>query len=107
MAYALTQVTADNGDRIYVMPGHAEEVAEEGGIDFDTSDVQVIGLGLGRNRPTFTLVDDVDASIEVNADDVSLENAIIDMTGIDDIVGGYHSNYSNQQHDSRSDNDIL
>lgn len=53
--YAIGRCTANNGDVIYVMPGHAETVAGAAGINLDVAGVTIIGLGRGAARPTVTL----------------------------------------------------
>lgn len=53
--YAVGQCTANKGDTIYVMPGHAETVAAAGGITVDVAGVSIIGLGRGAARPTLTM----------------------------------------------------
>lgn len=52
--YAESVCTANNGDVIYLMPGHAETVATAGAISFTLAGITVIGLGKGADRPTFT-----------------------------------------------------
>lgn len=52
--YAIGQCTANNGDIIYVMPGHTESTTGAAGIDFDIAGVRVIGIGTGADRPTIT-----------------------------------------------------
>jgi hypothetical protein len=53
--YAIGRCTVNNGDVIYVMPGHAETVAAAAGIDFDVAGITVIGIGKGSDRPTITM----------------------------------------------------
>ncbi len=53
--YAIGRCAANNGDVIYVMPGHAETVSGAAGIDFDVAGITVIGLGKGSARPTITM----------------------------------------------------
>ena len=53
--FAIGQATPDNGDVIYVMPGHAETVSAAAGIDFDVAGLEVIGVGRGTARPTITM----------------------------------------------------
>ncbi len=53
--YAIGRCTANQGDTIICMPGHAETVATAAAIDMDVAGVTVIGLGHGAARPTFTL----------------------------------------------------
>lgn len=44
--------TANQGDVVFVLPGHAETVSDE--ITMDAEGVSVIGLGVGTDRPTLT-----------------------------------------------------
>ena len=41
-------------DVIYLMPGHAETLTAADAVDIDVAGVQVIGLGRGAARATFT-----------------------------------------------------
>lgn len=50
---AFSLVTANKGDLVVVMPGHAETVTATS-IAHDIAGVQVIGLGQGVSRPVFT-----------------------------------------------------
>lgn len=53
LAYAYSKCTAAKGDQVVLMPNHAEVyTASE---TFNTAGVTVFGLGVGNNRPTFTL----------------------------------------------------
>lgn len=52
--YAIGQCTANNGDIIIAMPGHAEAPATTEGIDMDVAGVWVLGVGWGNDRPTIT-----------------------------------------------------
>jgi hypothetical protein len=76
IAYALAQVTANQGDRIYVMPGHTEAIADATTFAAAIAGVQVIGLGAGSARPTVTLGTANTATVAVSADNVSFENLI-------------------------------
>lgn len=76
VAYALTQVTANQGDRIYVMPGHTEAIADATSFAAAIAGVQVIGLGQGSARPTITLGTANTATVAVSADNVSFENIL-------------------------------
>lgn len=76
VAYALTQVSANNGDRIYVMPGHAEAIADATSFAAAIAGVQVIGLGVGSSRPTITLGTANTATVAVSAANVSFENMV-------------------------------
>lgn len=76
VAYALTQVTANQGDRIYVMPGHAEAIADGTSFAAAIAGVSVIGLGVGSSRPTLTLGTANTAAVAVSADNISFENMV-------------------------------
>ena len=52
--YAIGQCTASNGDVIYVMPGHAENLTAADSIDVDVAGIKIIGLGWGALKPTFS-----------------------------------------------------
>src|SRR5512139_4050842 len=52
--YAIGQCTASNGDIIYVMPGHTEDIIAAGSITVDVAGVSIVGLGNGTNRPLIT-----------------------------------------------------
>lgn len=54
LAYAVTQVTSNNDDVIFVMEGHAETIAVAAGIACASSGFSIVGLGNGKKRPTFT-----------------------------------------------------
>jgi hypothetical protein len=51
--YAIGLCTADAGDLIIVMPGHAETVTATS-IALDVAGVTILGIGNGLKRPTFT-----------------------------------------------------
>lgn len=53
VAQAIALCTANKGDVIVVMPGHAETVTSTS-IALNVAGVRVVGLGTGRKRPFFT-----------------------------------------------------
>jgi hypothetical protein len=74
-AYALC--TAGKGDRIYVMPSHAENISHATtGLSCTKAGVRIIGLGDGDGRPTITLDTANTASIAVSAASNSFENIV-------------------------------
>ena len=76
--FAIGQCTANQGDVILVLPGHAESINTAGGITCDKAGVSIIGLGQGEDRPTITVGTSLDTStILVSAADVRLANLII------------------------------
>lgn len=50
--YAIGRCTASNGDVIFVLPGHAENITTATGINFDVAGITLIGLGHGADIPT-------------------------------------------------------
>jgi hypothetical protein len=72
--YAVGQCTANNGDVIYVMPGHAETVSAAGGLDLDVAGISVIGIGRGTDQPTVTLDTADTADVDVDAANILVEN---------------------------------
>lgn len=86
--FAIGQCTANRGDTIYVLPGHVETILTAAGINCDVAGVRLIGFSDGRARPTITLSTSVNASLDINAASVIIDNFVIDMTGIDAIVAG-------------------
>lgn len=51
---AINLCTANNGDIIYVMEGHAETISTATGVAQDLAGISVIGLGQGAARPLFS-----------------------------------------------------
>ena len=52
--YAIGNCTASQGDVIYVMPGHAEDITTASAVDVDVAGVKIVGLGWGALKPTFS-----------------------------------------------------
>lgn len=70
---AINACTASNGDVIYVMPGHNENLSGTDAIDVDVAGVSIIGLGTGSNMPTFDH-DETASELVIGAANVTLEN---------------------------------
>lgn len=52
---ALSQCVSGRGDVIYVLPGYTESIAAaDSWSNLGATDVSIIGMGRGTNRPTFT-----------------------------------------------------
>lgn len=51
---AINLCTANNGDIIYVMEGHAETISTATGVAQDVAGISIIGLGQGADRPLFS-----------------------------------------------------
>lgn len=72
--YAVGLCTASKGDRIYVMPGHAETLTAATSCVVDVEGVQIIGLGTGALRPKLTYTTAAGATISITAANVLIEN---------------------------------
>lgn len=84
--YAVGQCTANAGDTIYVMPGHAENLSSADAVDVDVAGVRIIGLGDGADRPTLTYTATAGEFV-IGAASVTVEN-IIFKAGISNITMG-------------------
>src|SRR3990167_2442550 len=71
LAYALTKVTGNQGDRIFLLPGHAETLTAA--VALSVAGVSIIGLGDGIDRPEITVNGTVDGW-NITATDVTIEN---------------------------------
>ena len=71
--YAVGLCTANKGDVIYILPGHAETISAAAGIDLDVEGITVIGLGNGDNRPTFTMDTSTSVDVDVDADNITIK----------------------------------
>jgi hypothetical protein len=76
--FANDQCTADNGDVIFVMPGHAETIGAS--TTLDVAGVWVRGLGWGNDRPTISW-SLTEAEVIVTADSVRISNLVFDLEG--------------------------
>ena len=93
--YAISRCTSDAGDTIFVAAGHTETIADTGTASGTTTDelvvdksrIMIIGMGVGTDRPTFTLNGATDAAMVVlaGADNVVVKNLIF-VSGIADLA---------------------
>lgn len=89
---AVAACTANAGDVIIVMPGHTETVTAAGGLDLDIAGITILGLGNGNDRPLINLTTATTADIDIDAANITIENVIIDLTGIDAVAAGIDVN---------------
>ena len=85
---AIGSCVASRGDVIYVMPGHTENITSATSLVCDVAGVTIRGLGEGALRPTLTWTTSTAATIPVSAANVTIDNMILDMTGVDAVVAG-------------------
>lgn len=87
--YAVGIATANNGDTIYLMPGHAETITAAGGVTLDKAGIRTIGIGEGSDRPTFTFTTANGASILITAASNVVKN-IIAVGNKDGLTSPFH-----------------
>ena len=74
LEYAKSRCTANNGDTVFAMPGHAETIANATTLVGDKADIAFVGLGTGSRRPTLTFTTATTANIPVSAANVTFHN---------------------------------
>jgi hypothetical protein len=70
--YAVGRCTANNGDHIIAMPGHAEVVASAGALAVDVAGVTIVGIGRGAAMPTVTATS-ATGDVDIDAANVTIE----------------------------------
>jgi hypothetical protein len=70
---AINLCTANNGDVIYVAPGHNEALIAADGVDADVAGVTIIGCSVGTLMPTFDY-DHADGEFVIGAANVTIYN---------------------------------
>jgi hypothetical protein len=87
LMFAMLQCTASNGDRIYLMPGHAETISAANpatfiaatagqGFNAGVAGIDIFGIGSGRLRPTFTFTTATTAAAVVTAANIHFKNLV-------------------------------
>lgn len=71
---AVGACTANQGDVIYVLPGHVETVSAAGGLDLDVAGITIVGVGSGSLQPKVDLTTADTADVDVDAANVTIEN---------------------------------
>lgn len=84
METALSAVNANKGDKIFIAPGHTETLSAANAIDNDVAGVEVIALGVGNNRATFTFTNTA-AEFVIGASNLKFKN-IIFVNDVDSLV---------------------
>ena len=87
--YAIGLCTANKGDTIIVLQGHAETLTAAGGITCDVAGVNIIGLGTGADRPEISFGTATSASVLVTAANVLIAN-IVGITAFDALTNPFH-----------------
>jgi hypothetical protein len=74
---AIAAASANNGDIIYVMEGHAETIDSAADVDISKAGLTIIGLGRGGDRPTFTFSTSADGTFAIGASSTYIENLLL------------------------------
>jgi len=86
MDFAVGQMAANNGDVMWVLPGHGETVIAAAGLDLDVAGITLIGLGHGAARPTINFTTAVGADMDVDAANIVMSNFLF-TGGVDALTG--------------------
>jgi len=104
---AMDKCTANRGDIIFIMPGHAEAEAVSGAAiaTMDVAGVAVVGLGSGDLRPSFTFDAD-DATFDISGANTTISNIRL-VASIVDVAVGFDVSAANVTIDSVAFEDVL
>lgn len=80
--------TASAGDTIFILPGHTETISNATALSLDVAGINIVGLGYGTMRPTFTLDTATTATIGVTAANIRMKNVVI-VANFADIVSAF------------------
>ena len=86
--YAVDQCVAARNDIIFILPGHAETIATATALNINKSGVRTFGLGVGSNRPTFTVATAATATITFSAANTRTENIVVicNLDGLNSVM---------------------
>lgn len=73
---ARSQATANNGDVIFLLPGHTETIVGAAGVLISKAGLTIIGIGNGTLRPTFSFTTAAAASFDITAANTTIQNCI-------------------------------
>lgn len=74
LASAIASCDSAKGNLIMIKAGHAETLTTATQLAFNVAGITIIGLGTGRNRPTFTMGTIAGCTIAVSAANVAIQN---------------------------------
>jgi len=83
--YAISHGSVEDGDTFVLMPMHTEDLDADSAVDVDVSNLHILGLGWGGNRPTFTATA-IAGDFKLAASCGWLEN-ILFLSGVDATTG--------------------
>ena len=73
---AVNLTVANRGDKIVVLPGHAETISSATALNLDVAGIDIVGVGEGSLRPTVTLDTATTTTIPVSAANITITNVV-------------------------------
>lgn len=95
LSSAVANCVANRGDLIILLPGHTETITVAGGIDLNVAGITILGMGAGSLRPTFNFTTATTADMDISSANITIDNVILDLTGIDALVAPIDVNATN------------
>lgn len=89
IAGAILQANANKGDVIICMPGHVEDITGAAALTISKAGLYILGLGVGRARPTLTWKTSTAAQVVVSSAQTTFDNFVFDLTGISAVVAAF------------------
>lgn len=86
--YAIGKCTASAFDTIFLLPGHAENIASATGAVMDIAGVSVVGLGRGSLMPKLSLITAAGATLSITAANCAVRNVHIYSNFTTGVTGG-------------------
>jgi hypothetical protein len=80
--FAVTQCAANNGDVVYVMPGHTETITAAGGCTLGVAGVAIRGMGTRGSRGNVNFTTSSAGTFLVSAAGCSVDNLTFSLTGV-------------------------
>lgn len=84
--YAIGRAAIENVSCIVVMPRHTETLTAAGSVTMDVANVKIVGIGTGRDRPTFNYTTAAAASFNVTAANCAVINCVFTPIGVDAVT---------------------
>lgn len=91
LTYALSLMTANQDDVVYLLPGHAETISAAAGLAINKAGISIVGIGNGSLQPTLTLDTIASADIDIDAANVLIQNVHF-VANVADIVAAIDVN---------------
>lgn len=82
---AVAAATANHNDVVYVFATHVETIVGAAGVLINKAGLQIIGMGNGRLKPTFTFTTAAAASFDITSANTTLMNLVF-VVGIDNVT---------------------